>query len=644
MAGIDPSVVFTDSSGKKVTGQDLINMVKAEAGKLSQQTRNVTDPVESYTIKSVWDISGITTAYVNTITSGFNLITESIQTLDVKGTQIMSTLGTTRSRLSEFKSVYAEALPSFTEMGVEDDPATVFTNIASALGGAASIGVEAMTEIAATSKVTGIEVTTLAQNFRNVGVSIYDVGDAMEEVVDYTRSVGGNVSEVTKLVTTNLEKLNLYNFSNGVAGLTKMAVQAARLGIDMNSVFETSEKLLNPEAAIEMAAGLQRLGVANSEMLDPLRLMDMGLNGPDELMKSMTDLSKEFVQLNEKGQFEIMPGAKRRMREVAQELGMSAAEFSKLAIKSADFDRKLQEIRMPSFVGDDETRELIATMSQIKDGKSVITVTDDKTGVSKEVEVDQLTPQDIENLRLSEEDRGKTMEEIALDQRDYLKQINFSLQATGQRIGMAGAITPPAQRAFDFIGESQLNIAKGAKDITSFKDINKEISEITQPFENIIFAVANNDFGKVDTELKGLFNTLANLETTYKEKITNAAKTFYGEEIDLLKKTYSNQFGTPVGATSGQQNATGTGTQQQSSSQTVNPLNTTNTNLTPPVNNARAEINNNLKIDINVNIDPGAKNMDLTDTIKRTVIDVFSDNAVLSKMAKYDPNSGLLQG
>jgi hypothetical protein len=375
--------------------------------------------------------------------------------------------------------------------------------------------------------------------------------------------------------------------------------------------------------------------------------MDMGLNGPDELMKSMTDLSKEFVQLNEKGQFEIMPGAKRRMREVAQELGMSAAEFSKLAIKSADFDRKLQEIRMPSFVGDDETRELIATMSQIKDGKSVITVTDDKTGISKEVEVDQLTPQDIEKLRLSEEDRGKTMEEIALDQRDYLKQINFSLQATGQRIGMAGAIAPPAQRAFDFIGESQLNIAKGAKDITSFKDINKEISEITQPFENIIFAVANNDFGKVDTELKGLFNTLANLETTYIEKITNAAKTFYGEEIDLLKKTYSNQFGTPVGATSGQQNATGSGTQQQPI-QTVNPLNTTNTNLTPsstpPVNNTRAEINNNLKIDINVNIDPSAKNMDLTDTIKRTVIDVFSDNAVLSKMAKYDPNSGLLQG
>jgi hypothetical protein len=341
-----------------------------------------------------------------------------------------------------------------------------------------------------------------------------------------------------------------------------------------------------------------------------------------------------------------MPGAKRRMREVAQELGMSAAEFSKLAIKSADFDRKLQEIRMPSFVGDDETRELIATMAQIKDGKSVITVTDDKTGVSKEVEVDQLTPQDIENLRLSEEDRGKTMEEIALDQRDYLKQINFSLQATGQRIGMAGAITPPAQRAFDFIGESQLNIAKGAKDITSFKDINKEISEITQPFENIIFAVANNDFGKVDTELKGLFNTLANLETTYKEKITNAAKTFYGEEIDLLKKTYSNQFGTPVGATSGQQNATGTGTQQPSS-QTANPLNTTNTNLTPsstqPVNTAKTEVNNNLNMDVNIKVDSSMNNMDLAEIITKKLKDLLNDPTVLTYIRNNDINNGLRQ-
>ena len=35
---------------------------------------------------------------------------------------------------------------------------------------------------------------------------------------------------------------------------------------------------------------------------------------------------------------------------------------------------------MPDFVGDQETKEMIATMSQMKDGKAVITVKDAETG------------------------------------------------------------------------------------------------------------------------------------------------------------------------------------------------------------------------------------------------------------------------
>jgi hypothetical protein len=77
---------------------------------------------------------------------------------------------------------------------------------------------------------------------------------------------------------------------------------------------------------------------------------------------------------------EILPGAKRRLREVADAAGMTAKEFSEMALKSADFDMKLKQIKMPSIVGDQETKELIASMAQMKDGVATVKVRDDETG------------------------------------------------------------------------------------------------------------------------------------------------------------------------------------------------------------------------------------------------------------------------
>lgn len=651
MTNINPNTTYTGSDGSKITGRDLENFISEKVNALSKKQESL-KIAETSAIKSVFRLDETVEQYKNTVASAFDVIVNSLEKLDVKGTEIMKTLGTTRSRLGEFKAVYAEALPSLTEMGFDGDPSFVISQIGNALGGAASLGVEAITEIAATSNVTGEQIGTLAENFRDVGVSIYDVGETMKEVVDYTRSVGGNVTDVSSKVVSNLDKLNMFNFSNGVAGLTKMAAQASRLGIDMNKVFETSEKLLNPESAIEMAAGLQRLGVANSEMLDPLRLMDMGLNGPDELMKSMTELSKEFVQLNEKGQFEIMPGAKRRMREVAQELGMSASEFSKLAIKSADFDRKLQEIKMPSFIASDEQKEMIASMAQMKEGKAVITVKDAKTGLATEREVDQLTPEDIENLKLSDEERGKTMEEIAIDQLDTLKRIQLSLAATGQRIGMAGAITPSAQRVFDAAASIQTRTAEGVKDFRSFGDISDDISKAVRPLEQMAVAISKGDFTKVKEDFEALGKTLANLGQIYKENIINQAKKTGSDISKDLEKIYNPVTSSPGGTTvtpspRGSQSpatATPTGSPPQT------PINVPATaSATQPLTQAvlptaqqmEYKVNNSVTVDFKISTDANTSNIDKT-VLAQAITDYFRDPANLNKLKMDATQSGLL--
>ena len=100
-----------------------------------------------------------------------------------------------------------------------------------------------------------------------------------------------------------------------------------------------AEKVFNPEGAIQAAAALQRLGVAQSDLLDPLRLMDLSRNDPTELQNQIAEMSKQFVQLNEKGQFEIMPGARRQIRELEQHPHVEEhklAELKKLKLKYKD--------------------------------------------------------------------------------------------------------------------------------------------------------------------------------------------------------------------------------------------------------------------------------------------------------------------
>ena len=612
---------------------------------LKQKTESTIKNVADDTNFSVFKLAENFEGFSKSVVDGLNKIPQALEILDQKGTQIMASMGTTRARLGEFKAVYAEALPSFTEMGLEQDPATVIENIGSALGGAASVGVEAIKEMGATGKVTGQDITTLAQNFRDVGVSIYDVGDSMKEVVDYTRSVGGNVKDISGKVVSNLEKLNMYNFSSGVGGLTKMAAEASKFGISMDKVFAKSEELLNPEKAIEMASTLQSMGVANSEMLDPLRLMDMGLNGPDELMKGMKDVSKEFVQLNEKGQFEIMPGAKRRMREVADAMGMSAEEFSKMALKSADFDRKLKEIKMPDFVGSDETKEMIATMAQMKDGKAVITVKDEETGKAVEKEVDQLTPEDIENLKLSEEERGKSMEEIAIDQLDTQKRILTAQQAVADRIAYAGAAAAPMQRAYNLAsgvqrqGATQLLKKGGPVDYDFMLD---KFNKTTGSLEQMAIAIAKGDFDAGAAGLQNLITEVGNFETELKGNFKSVIDGIKAGTKDLVKDIYGNlnlnQPGTPTPGNTTPGNQTPTpGTPTPPGNTTPGPIVNQNQNLQEII--TKSDINVNVKLSSDANVSSTFDQKSVNDAITK----YFSDYSNLQKIFNIDVNTGLIK-
>lgn len=469
---------------------------------------------------------------------------ESLKFLDEQATKIQNAFGVSKQRLSEFKTLIADTTPELVKMGLsQEESSQAVIDITKSLGTNATVGKEAVIELSAVSKLTGEDVSTLASNFRDVGVSIYDAGDKMKEVIDYAKNVGVSVQAVSKGVLSNLDKMNLYNFEDGVKGLARMAAQASRLGIDMSNVFTLAEKIFNPEGAIELAAGLQRLGVTANGLLDPLRAMDLARNDPEQLEKELVNITKEWTIFNEKTQqFEILPGAKSRIREIATELGIPASELTKMSIRAADFDKKLQQIKFPSLVGteDEQTREMIASLSTLSGGTAVIKVRDEQ---GKEVtkKVEDLLPQEIERLREQASDQNKSLEELAYDQLTTLDAINANIGSFLGKLTLGKASAGPVQRVFDAITKVQTKYTEIAtRDVTT-EQVRGRVDQFTARLEKSALLVAEGKNEESFTEFKGAFQEMIKAEEDFKKTVDTKFQTFLSEYQTELKKTYANQ-------------------------------------------------------------------------------------------------------
>ena len=421
------------------------------------------------------------------------------------GQELANAMGIGQARMSEMRTTIADAIPEMIKLGLNSSEAfNVIEGVPVALGVNTTMSSEALKDMGAAAKVSGVEVKNLATGFKGVGMSLYDVGDRMAEVANIAKSVGVNVKAVSAEVVTNLKQLNLFNFDSGVKGLAKMASQASMLGIDMRTTFELAENLMSPEKAIDLAASLQRLGVSSSALLDPLKAMDLAQNDPEALQKEIINVSKEFTKLKADGTgFEILPGAKRRLREVASALGMTADELANMSIKSADLDMKMSKIKFPSLAASEEDKMLIANMSQMKNGEAFVQIKNEKTGAMEEVNVSKLTADQLTKLREQQADKDKTIEELALDQLNVLQSINAGING-GKAAALFGkASTPAMDRLYNAVNVVRTeSVRSSTKNVTS-KNVREGYSKVSGGVEEIGVKALQGDFsGAGDALLK----------------------------------------------------------------------------------------------------------------------------------------------
>jgi hypothetical protein len=520
---IDQGDRFSSSSSK------VVGNLNADLGKW---TLSVTE--SSNKLKTAF--AGIGSAMNITDLSAF-------QELDERATIIQREFGATKGSIEGFKQSIADTIPELMKMGItEEQGLKNISKVMESMGSTATLGTEAITELSAAAEVSRVDIGKLATNFRDVGVSVYDVGEQMKEVTDYARSVGVSVAGVSDKVVGNLGKMNLYNFDNGIKGLAKMAATSERMGISMEQVFTFADKIYDPEGAIEMAAGLQRLGVTASGLLDPLRAMDLAANDPEGLQKEILNVTKEFTKFNEaNGKFEIMPGSKRRMREIAKEMGIPAEELASMSIKAADFDMKMKQIQFPSLATDDETKEMIAGMAQLKDGKAMINIKNEQTGEVELKQVDQLTATDIDSLKKQQEDGSKSIEEIALNQLSVSEQIRNNTAGYMKTIEYGKATSEPLDKLFGTVMESQATLTRNLAAQSTTKGVRETFTQIGQPVEDYIVGGIEGNTGKQRTAEKDFMAALSNAE----QKMTASSQEFINTTLIDISNKFKEAYTQP---------------------------------------------------------------------------------------------------
>ncbi len=202
--------------------------------------------------------------------NGFNLeqMNKVILGVDKSATAIAKSFGTGRDNIVQLKIAMGDAYVEVAKMGGKySDIASIQGKVSADLGRNVILQTETIQKLFAVQQVTGQNAEVITKSFKDAGMSASFASEAMGKVVNIARSQGVNAQAVSKLVVDNMSNLNMYTFQGGVDGLAKMAAQATSMRINMQDTFRFSEKVFNPEGAIETAAALQRLGVTQSQFL-----------------------------------------------------------------------------------------------------------------------------------------------------------------------------------------------------------------------------------------------------------------------------------------------------------------------------------------------------------------------------------------
>lgn len=361
---------------------------------------------------------------------------DAITRLTSSANAINKTFTQGRQRVVELQQAVADAVPRVNAVGgsLQDVESTI-SKVAEASRRNVVANTEDITKLVAATKVLGEDAEVLTNAFVDVGMSVSQIGPSLEDSIKYVQSIGGNAGEVVKMMRTNMDQLNRYQFEGGVQGLTKMAAQASMLRFDMNETFRLADKVLSPESAIEVASAFQRLGVSAGNLVDPFQLMNQSINDPSGLQDSLAQVSKQFTYFDEKTKtFKINPQGVMILKEMEQQTGVSSKELSKMGLAAAELDKRLSQISPSIKFKDEEDKQFLANIGRMGEGGEYeVQIKDDK-GQMQTKKLSEITQQEFDKLIKEQKEGPKTLEELARSQMTLTQLMEADVSAIRNKI------------------------------------------------------------------------------------------------------------------------------------------------------------------------------------------------------------------
>jgi hypothetical protein len=488
-------------------------------------------------------------------------ITKVISSMDTEMTKVVKTMGVSTQQGLALKTNFNESFQEVVDLGgklsdVTDQQAALLD-----VSGRNLISLkEQSAQLFAAVSVTGIKAEVLQKAFYDVGMETAHIAENVLTMVRVSNQLGVNAQAVAGTVTTNLDKLNRFGFTNGVEGLAKMAGKAQALRFDVTETFELADDLMSPERAIETAAAIQRLGGAATALNDPLKLMDLAQNDVGGLQDELGKLAKQYTYFDEKSKsFQIMPGARRQLKEVADALGIDRKEFEKMALETSKLEDKMSKIKFSGLDISKEDQEQLANLAQLKDiggGKKeyVINYRDDK-GQMQLAELASLNAKQLEQIKKqTDADAAEAGEDpqiqlinIAKDQLGEIGKLAAANEKIASTIPLTFAASKGGEATLKYATDASktfadtVGVAFGPK--SDFKLGMDEFGEDASQISGTLKGLLSGDLTKASNAIEGLTSTFFDTSKLFFTNLATQVVTGKIEPDKLLK----DGFFTPKG-------------------------------------------------------------------------------------------------
>ncbi len=267
----------------------------------------------------------------------------------------------------------------------------------------------------ATGAASG-DITNIAGELMRMGESSGQVKDFMEGADQEARKFGVSSSKVIGGIGRNIKKIREMGFVGGEKSLTKMAITAERLRMNMDETFDTAKRARSIEGAMDMAAELQLAGGSFAN-INPMDLLAAARKGPAELQKILTGMGKDIGHFSqETGKYEFDPIDVDRLQMVSEATGQSMESLQNMIQKNAEDTEKLNPFQGMIDGLKDADQEIAKSalsdmMKRGKDGKMEIDVNNDMAKKMGITDLAKITPEMMNNILEQKNRDAQTLEE-----------------------------------------------------------------------------------------------------------------------------------------------------------------------------------------------------------------------------------------